>query len=720
MSSADDRDTEAPASAPGQDSGSDLDHSHVDVHATTDGPAPVSLNLGEEWIGSVVAERYLVQKLLGKGGMGAVFQAEHVHMKKLVALKLLHTSMHENPEVVARFEREAVAAGRLQHPGVVGATDFGSLADGTFYLALELVDGMSLADALEGSGAIAPERALGIAFQINSALVAAHAEGIVHRDLKPDNIMLVETGDAEDFVKVLDFGIAKIRLDGDHQEGLTRAGLVFGTPEYMSPEQAMGHEADARSDLYTLGVMLFEMCVGNSPFHHEDLTAMLTAQITEPAPELPENVPRPLAKLIHRLMEKQPDARPQSAAELSEELADIAEKLVWQLPSPRTSAGTRLDLTRRSSVDKREIEIREAPNSRGALQSVRALSMAPISIGSKKVPAWIPFGAMLVGGVFGAFAMLSNEEVAPSPAQVEAQEKFDAEAQLLTDARSGDRDAIAELRKLVVLKEKELKTKGILPLQKSEGSELPVADDPGKEVAKPSVPPSAAKPSEELDAKEAKLVKPESPPTGADGDEISAQANRYMALGRGYSEIKHSTAATEMYQQAVQLDPHLAEDPDLLIDVRVALGARDAVEAGLDFALESLGAHGADLIYDVYLDHLGEAGMTPVVARAMRLVEGKELAAQATEDLRVALELRSAKYCADYRSILPRAALHADDRSVQKLRALKSRRGCGTFGNKDCFVCLRKDENLLDQAVLRAETHPSPVFLTPAEAQAER
>ncbi len=697
MSSVNDRETESPAS-PEEWSPSEADQgtSHVNVHASADGPGPESLSIGQEWIGTVVAERYLIQKLLGRGGMGAVFQAEHVHMKKLVALKVLHTSMSGNPEVVARFEREAVAAGRLQHPGVVGATDFGSLPDGTFYLALELVDGESLGDLLEREGALAPDRAMGIAFQVNSALVAAHEEGIVHRDLKPENVMLVRTGDQEDFVKVLDFGIAKIRLDGDHQEGLTRAGLVFGTPEYMSPEQAMGHEADARSDLYTLGIMLYDMCVGSSPFHHEDLTAMLTAQITEPTPELPESVPPRLAALIHHLTEKDPEKRPQSALELAELFHDLAEKMAWQLPSPRTSAGTRLDVLRRSSVDQREILIREMGG--GAFQSVRALSMAPISIGSKKIPAWVPFGALLVGAAIGAVTMLTNREVVPTPAQVEVQEQFDAEAQLLADARSGDRDAITELRKLVALKQKDLEDAGVVPAKAA-----PAIAEPATTAAVQSAKPAAAKPV-----------------STAEADLIAAQANRYMALGRGYSVIKHSSAATEMYQGAVVLDPHLSEDPELLVDVRVALGAHDAVEAGLDFALEHLGAHGADLIYDVYLDNLGQAGMTPVVARAMKLVNGEELFEHATEELKVALLLGRAKYCIHYREILPEAANSADDRSVQKLRALKSRRGCGTYGNKDCFVCLRKDEAILDQAVLHAETHPSPVFLTPEEAEAEK
>ncbi len=615
----------------------------------------------DPWLGTLVAERYQVQELIGRGGMGAVYRAEHVHMKKLVALKILHPSMSVNPEVVARFEREAVAAGRLQHPGVVTATDFGNLGNGVFYIALEFVDGSSLSEVIAESGKMDEERALGIAYQMTAALSAAHAEGIVHRDLKPENVMLVRTDDDEDFVKVLDFGIAKMRIEEDAQQSLTRAGLVFGTPEYMSPEQAMGHDADPRSDVYAVGMILYEMLAGHSPFRADDVTAMLTAQITEPAPPL-EGVSPPLAALIERLLEKDPDRRPLDAQALSDELFAVMQQLTYRPPSPRTSAGTRLE-ARRSSVDRREVRRSFAA---GAIKQVHNISVVPVGIGSKKVPLWIPIVALLAGGIAGVFLVNKKQvPLPPSHPTMEQAQEIDPEDQLLIEVRAGDRDAMAELRKLSVVDQKTL----------DEG-----ASDP------------------EL---------------------VNKQVARYLALGRGYSVIKHSEAAVEMYRAAVALDAHSAQDPELLIDVRSALGAQDAVEDGLDFALEHLGAHGADLIYDVYLDNLGQPGMTPVVARAMRLVNGKEILEHATPALKVALQLQEAKVCAEYREIIPEAAEHADDRSLQKLRALRTRRGCGTFGNKDCFVCLRSDEVPLEEAVQRAETHASPTFLTPEERKKE-
>src|SRR5688572_19605659 len=167
--------------------------------------------------------------------MGVVYRAEHVHMKKAVAVKILHQHMTTMPEVVARFEREAVAAGRIEHPNVAGATDFGRLDDGSFYLVLEYIEGRSLSSLLGEGGALPTVRALAITRQIAEGLAAAHGAGIIHRDLKPENVMLVERDGISDWVKVLDFGIAKVPIE-DAQK-LTQIGTIFGTPQYMSPEQ---------------------------------------------------------------------------------------------------------------------------------------------------------------------------------------------------------------------------------------------------------------------------------------------------------------------------------------------------------------------------------------------------------------------------------------------------------------------------------------------------
>ena len=208
------------------DSRAEAFHNGESVTEATDNEA------GESLVGTVLAGRYRIERLLGSGGMGSVYRAEHVLMRKACAVKVLHREMTQVKEVVARFEREAVAAARIEHPNVAAATDFGQLENGSFYLVLEFIEGKSLSQLIAEHGALPEERALLIARQIADALSAAHAAGIVHRDLKPDNVMLVTKDGSGDFVKVLDFGIAKVKIEeaGGEPEAHTRRHTVRATP----------------------------------------------------------------------------------------------------------------------------------------------------------------------------------------------------------------------------------------------------------------------------------------------------------------------------------------------------------------------------------------------------------------------------------------------------------------------------------------------------------
>ncbi|HTQ04401.1 MAG TPA: serine/threonine-protein kinase [Polyangiaceae bacterium] len=275
-----------------------------------------------------MAARYRVLNLIGTGGMGAVYRAEHVHMRKTVALKLLHPELLRVGEVVQRFEREAIAAARIDHPNVVAASDFGKLDDGSFYLVLEYVDGTSLRQLLE-RGPLPAARALNIARQTVLALGAAHAAGIVHRDLKPDNVMLVPGPDGSDRVKVLDFGIARVAPPSENRDAtkLTRVGVVMGTVAYMSPEQATGQAIDERTDLYSLGVMIYEMIAGVVPFDAELPSQVLARQLVEAPPPLPEGTAPALAELVYDLMEKKADDRPPNAQA-------VLDRLVALTPTP--------------------------------------------------------------------------------------------------------------------------------------------------------------------------------------------------------------------------------------------------------------------------------------------------------------------------------------------------------------------------------------------------
>ncbi len=289
-------------------------------------------------IGVMIADRYRIEKRLGQGGMGAVYLAEHVRMHKPFAVKVLHKEMGRLSEAVFRFEREAVAAGRVDHEHLVTATDFGQLPDDSMYLVLEYVPGQNLGTLL-AEGALPTIRALKIARQIAAALEAIHAVGIIHRDVKPDNVMLVERPGGEDFVKLLDFGMAKVHLDAPREEvQVTRTGLVFGTPRYMAPEQAAGEPTDHRADLYSLGVLLYAMLSGAPPFSADEIRDVLRMQRFEPPPPLPASIDPSVAALVMTLLAKDPNERVQTATGV----IDYIDRLSSQLVAPSPSGPARL------------------------------------------------------------------------------------------------------------------------------------------------------------------------------------------------------------------------------------------------------------------------------------------------------------------------------------------------------------------------------------------
>jgi eukaryotic-like serine/threonine-protein kinase len=256
--------------------------------------------------------RYELVELIGEGGMGSVYLARQVAMDRMVALKLILADAVKSPDAAARFQREMKLSAKIEHPNTIRVYDFGQ-TDGQLFLAMELLRGQTLKQVLE-SGPLDLGRIVRIGVQVARALQAAHSEGVVHRDLKPDNVMLLEQYGEHDVVKVLDFGIAK-SLD-EPEVGVTATGAVIGTPAYMSAEQAMGQAVDRRSDLYSLGIILYEMASGRLPFTVPGFTALLVAHATETPQPLAEVVPdiHPgLAALIELLLRKNPAERPQTA-----------------------------------------------------------------------------------------------------------------------------------------------------------------------------------------------------------------------------------------------------------------------------------------------------------------------------------------------------------------------------------------------------------------------
>ncbi len=271
----------------------------------------------EALVGRVLGGKYKIVKILGEGGMGCVYEGEQKlgDTIRKVAIKTLHPHLSHDPKILARFEREVGTVASLQHPNTIQVFDFGKTDEGQLYIVMEYVQGRSVADVLEKDGPMPPMRVRKILEQVTGSLEEAHGLGIVHRDLKPDNVVLCDKAGQKDWVEVLDFGIAKRSTEEDTQEKkLTQQGMVLGTPPYMSPEQFTGKPIDKRSDIYSLGVMSYEMLTGRLPFSGntawEWATAHMTAQpISLDATPQGANIPPAMKAAISRALEKDPDAR---------------------------------------------------------------------------------------------------------------------------------------------------------------------------------------------------------------------------------------------------------------------------------------------------------------------------------------------------------------------------------------------------------------------------
>jgi serine/threonine-protein kinase len=301
----------------------------------------------------VIADRYRLLALVGEGGMGAVFKAEHIRMGKALALKILRGDFAREPGAVERFLAEARMVSRLSHPHTIAVFDFGEIdaAGSGFYLAMEYVPGKDLATVLRETGPLPEQRVSEIGQQILGSLAEAHDAGIVHRDVKPGNVMLMQTRSGEDFVKVLDFGIAKLRHAGPEPAAAaaatsaseTSAGAIVGTPSYVAPEQARGGSVDARSDLYAVGCLLYELAAGRPPFVAPSPMAVVAAHLNQPPPPLGDavSVSRRFAEVIHRALRKRPEERFATADAMREALGNASEPTgARPLPSARAPAVT--------------------------------------------------------------------------------------------------------------------------------------------------------------------------------------------------------------------------------------------------------------------------------------------------------------------------------------------------------------------------------------------
>jgi serine/threonine-protein kinase len=615
-------------------------------------------------VGTVVGDRYRIVSQLGAGGMGAVYVAEHVHMRKKLALKVLHAEMSSSPEVLARFEREAMAAAHIDHPNVAAATDFGRTPDGAFFLVLELVEGKSLRDIVE-EGPLPEARALSITRQIASALARAHELGIVHRDLKPENVIVTQR-DEGDFAKVLDFGIAKVRVEdlaGGPPSGqvLTQLGTVFGTPEYMAPEQAMGQPVDARADLYALGVMLYEMLSGVRPFADDNPVRLLMMHVSDAPPPLESHPPAAqtspaVREVVARLLAKKPEDRYASARELLAAIDATAPSAAT--PEPVSVSQPRWDTMASSG-----------PVAAAAPPSPAALARTELGL--------LPPSSPLQRAVGRAKAVLDEAwPTLPEPIR-----------KLPRVAVLGGAAALVLLPLLLVFV-------GLGALVHASTTSAASSGTPAEPQAKAPVDISLS----EADIAQAKAQ-------GASAlEKLVAEKPKdprvRRALVTAYADAGRLREAMSALKDLLAIDKSAAADKEMQAAVGKALAASpEDVDAALPLLEGPLGQDGVDIL----LDQAANRALAPATKKKIEQSLAKpEVRAHASPAAAIVLDLRAAKTCDAKRDVVSRAAKDADGRALPALKALQKKGGCGFLGSRDCWPCLRKD-GVLDEAVAAIE-----------------
>jgi len=378
-------------------------------------PSKGSAERPEDRIGSVLGS-YRIAELLGRGGMGFVYKAEHVKLGRPVALKLLRADYARRRDSVARFVREAQAVNRIRHRNIVDVPDIIELDDGTTFIVMELLEGKSLGKWAKAGFSV--PRALALLVQICDGLGAAHAVGIVHRDLKPDNVIVVPTGDGAELIKLLDFGVAKLLNQEDEDIGLvTQAGSVIGTPAYMSPEQAGGATVDVRSDIYSLGAIMYELFCGQPMFKGRSFGEFVRKHLNE-APVPPRQTPagaeidERLEHVILRCLEKEPARRYRT-------IGDLRDDLLHLLGGIDTQVGVVRELAATDSLSSKDLLVssgRNAPNA-PLPSSLRTPMPLPAAIASPRARRWPWLAGIVVAGAAAAATLIAlSGDAPPRPA----------------------------------------------------------------------------------------------------------------------------------------------------------------------------------------------------------------------------------------------------------------------------------------------------------------
>jgi len=647
-------------------------------------------------IGTLLADRYRIDTLVGEGGMGRVYSAEHVLMRKRLAVKVLRRELTRVPEVVARFEREAMAAGNIEHPNVAAATDFGKLPDGSVFLVLEFVSGHSLRDEI-ARGPFEVDRALHIARQISSALSAAHAQGIVHRDLKPENVMLVERNGDPNFVKVLDFGIAKVPLGEapgaapSSGNPITKAGMVFGTPEYMAPEQALGQSVDGRADLYALGVILFEMLSGVRPFTSQSSVGILGQQLSKPTPTFAERspglvVPPSAEQITLRLLSRDASARFQSAPELSRAI-DV---LLAPIPGQGVYRYTLSDGSRSSpgAADAKPAMLDPLGDPNQALSAL---------------PGQAPWPRGQVAGAVARRLVRRAQQWLNEGVRAIDRARHRLPPRLRDAVRPVPTPALVIASALCVLLGAWAIISGLRGVSRPAGQPSPAVSLSGRAEAQPTIsaPPATLAQVSERELEDAR--KSGVPALEALAGKYPTDPRIALEIARAALAAKDYVAAASAVARTLKLDASFSDNKQLASILFQTAQMKAASDASFALLFGPMGRHGPDVAYDL----AATEGVKPWVrARADQGLRSADFSRMSTPPLAAAVALRFATTCAERYALLPRAADLGDERALGYLNLYRATTGCGRRGKDDCYPCLRVDSRL-DDAILaiKQRTH---------------